>query len=136
MINITNEDNIDLMARTPDKFYDLSIVDPPYGLDKSSTHGRGKLKNRILNTGNIQRWDQAPSEAYFKELFRVSKNQIIWGGTISIYLQLDVCCVGTNANLGKIFNNGKWHGLALINQQDCLNLTTELVIKYTQLKNL
>lgn len=80
MITITNECNMVLMARTHDKFYDLSIVDPPYGLDKSSTSGSGKLKDRKLNTGNIKRWDEAPDSNYFKELFRVSKNVIIWGG--------------------------------------------------------
>ena len=75
--------NIDCMLgmqQYPDKHFNLAIVDPPYGLPKSSTHGRGKLKNRILNTGNIQTWDVAPDAAYFQELFRVSKNQIIWGG--------------------------------------------------------
>lgn len=68
------------MKQYPDKYFDLAVVDPPYGLKKSSTHGSGKLKNRILNNGNIQKWDIAPNEYYFKELFRVSKNQIIWGG--------------------------------------------------------
>lgn len=77
---VYNEDCMVGMAIYPDKHFDLAIVDPPYGLPKSSTHGRGKLKNRILNTGNIQTWDTAPDAAYFTELFRVSKNQIIWGG--------------------------------------------------------
>lgn len=73
-------DYMEYMKSIPDQFFELAIVDPPYGLDKKSTHGRGKLKNRCLNRGNIQRWDIRPSEEYFKELFRVSKNQIIWGG--------------------------------------------------------
>lgn len=80
MITITNECNKVLMSRFPDKYFELSIVDPPYGLDKSSTSGSGKLKDRKLNTGNIKRWDEAPDSNYFKELFRVSKNVIIWGG--------------------------------------------------------
>lgn len=63
----------------PDNYFDLAIVDPPYGLPKGSTHGRGKLKSRIINTGDMS-WDIAPDENYFKELFRISKNQIIWGG--------------------------------------------------------
>jgi site-specific DNA-methyltransferase (adenine-specific) len=71
---------MEYMKSISDKFFDLAIVDPPYGLDKKSTHGRGKLKNRCLNSGNIQRWDTRPSKEYFEELFRVSKNQIIWGG--------------------------------------------------------
>lgn len=79
-ITITNEDNMELMARYPDNYFDLAIVDPPYGMPKDATHGRGKLKNRILNTGGVDGWDIAPSKKYFDELFRVSKNQIIWGG--------------------------------------------------------
>ncbi|WP_298108021.1 DNA methyltransferase [uncultured Bacteroides sp.] len=71
---------MDYMKSVPDKFFDLAVVDPPYGLDKKSTHGRGKLKDRCLNRGNIQRWDIRPSQEYFNELFRVSKNQVIWGG--------------------------------------------------------
>lgn len=73
-------DCMEYMKDIPDKFFDLAVVDPPYGLDKSSTHGRGKLKDRCLNRGNIQKWDHKPDKEYFDELFRVSKNQIIWGG--------------------------------------------------------
>lgn len=73
-------DCMEYMRSIPDKFFELAIVDPPYGLDKKSTHGRGKLKNRCLNRGNIQRWDIRPTKEYFDELFRVSQNQIIWGG--------------------------------------------------------
>jgi site-specific DNA-methyltransferase (adenine-specific) len=72
----------------PDNFFDLAIVDPPYGLPKDSSNGRGKLKNRSFNKGNISRWDKAPNGKYFKELFRVSKNQIIWGGN---YFKLKPC---------------------------------------------
>ena len=58
----------------------LAVVDPPYGLPKDSANGRGKLKNRTFNRGNISRWDIPPEAAYFAELLRVSKNQVIWGG--------------------------------------------------------
>ena len=69
------------MARYPDKHFDLAICDPPYGLPKDSSNGRGKLKNRTFNMGGISdKWDIAPDKLYFNELFRVSKNQIIWGG--------------------------------------------------------
>lgn len=77
-IEITNEDNMDLMARYPDNHFELAIVDPPYGLDKSSMTGSGKLKKRIIQKNTD--WDIAPNKQYFDELFRVSKNQIIWGG--------------------------------------------------------
>ena len=70
---------MELMARYEDNYFDLAIVDPPYGLDKSSTNGAGKLKKRALNRLNTN-WDIAPNKDYFDELFRVSKNQIIWGG--------------------------------------------------------
>jgi len=78
-MNITNECNMDLMSRYEDNYFDLAIVDPPYELDKSSTSGAGKLKNRALNKLSTD-WDIAPSKEYFDELCRVSKNQIIWGG--------------------------------------------------------
>ena len=68
------------MKTIPDKFFDLAVVDPPYGLPKDSTHGRGKLKDRILNNGGLEQWDIAPGPEYFEELARVSENQIIWGG--------------------------------------------------------
>ena len=60
--------------------WDLAIVDPPYGMPKDSTHGRGKLKTRILNNGGVEKWDTAPDAKYFKELKNAATNQIIWGG--------------------------------------------------------
>ena len=77
-IYIENCDNMELMARYPDKWFDLAIVDPPYGIGASEmTMGNGK--NKKYNKG--KNWDNStPSELYFNELFRVSKNQIIWGG--------------------------------------------------------
>lgn len=83
---ISNEDNMELMSRYPDNYFELAIVDPPYGVEqitgKEFSHRRGKLKNRQFNKGNdkINIWDIRPTKEYFKELFRVSKNQIIWGG--------------------------------------------------------
>jgi site-specific DNA-methyltransferase (adenine-specific) len=77
-LEITNEDNMELMARYPDNYFELAIVDPPYQLDKSSMTGSGKLKNRIIQKNTD--WDVAPKKEYFNELFRVSQNQIIWGG--------------------------------------------------------
>jgi len=79
-IEITNEDNMVMMGRYPDKYFDLAIVDPPYGMPKSSAMGAGKLKNRIFKGMQKKGWDIAPDKEYFDELMRVSKNQIIWGG--------------------------------------------------------
>ena len=81
MIEYYNEDCMVGMARYPDKHFDLAIVDPPYGLPSDSSNGRGKLKNRVFNQGGIaDKWDIAPDNVYFNELFRVSNNQVIWGG--------------------------------------------------------
>lgn len=77
---VYNVDCLEYMKSLPDKYFDLCIADPPYGLDKKSTHGRGKLKNRIINKGNIQKWDVRPTEEVFAEMLRISKNQIVWGG--------------------------------------------------------
>jgi site-specific DNA-methyltransferase (adenine-specific) len=75
MLNITNEDNMQLMARYPDKYFDLAIVDPPYG---SSIMSKNK-KQRHKTTDTSYRNKSIPSPEYFKELERVSINSIIWG---------------------------------------------------------
>ena len=77
-ISLYNCDNMELMKQTPDNYFDLAIVDPPYGIGANKmTLGNGKKK--IYRGEND--WDsKIPNEEYFKELFRVSKNQIIWGG--------------------------------------------------------
>ena len=76
-MTITNEDNMELMARYPDKYFDLAIVDPPYGIGASmgiGLHSRKKFKK------SGKKWDdKTPSQLYFNELFRVSTNQIICG---------------------------------------------------------
>lgn len=75
MIEISNEDNMNLMARYPDNHFDLAIVDPPYGIDINSSGRLGHYG------GKGKKWDNdTPDESYFKELSRVSKSQIIWGG--------------------------------------------------------
>jgi site-specific DNA-methyltransferase (adenine-specific) len=72
-IEITNENNLDLMKRYSDKYFDLAIVAPPYGI--------GISKNPVRQMHKKKDWDnEIPSKQYFDELFRVSKNQIIWGG--------------------------------------------------------
>jgi site-specific DNA-methyltransferase (adenine-specific) len=77
MIKITNECNMELMARYEDNHFDLAIVDPPYGI--------GVTKNKRLNNNSNNDWDnEIPSAKYFAELKRVSKNQIIWGGNYFI----------------------------------------------------
>lgn len=76
---VHNEDCMLGMIRYPDKFFDLAIVDPPYGIgfdgQRISTSKHGGRKSH-----DFKGWDDnCPNENYFYELFRVSKNQIIWG---------------------------------------------------------
>jgi site-specific DNA-methyltransferase (adenine-specific) len=92
-LQITNEDNMELMARYEDNHFDLAIVDPPYGINHSqiagkqsgSKYGNAAAKKRDYQ---IKDWDsEIPNEQYFDELFRVSKNQIIWGANyMTMYL--------------------------------------------------
>lgn len=77
---VYNIDCMEYMKNIPDKFFNLAIVDPQYGIgeDGKSNHSRGKLAKAKQYTP--KHWDNEPmSPQYFKELFRVSKNQIIWG---------------------------------------------------------
>jgi site-specific DNA-methyltransferase (adenine-specific) len=73
-----NMDCVEGMKHYPDKYFDLAIVDPPYGIgDKFKGGKTGKMNfNEIVNKD----WDKVPPTEYFNELMRVSKNQIIWGG--------------------------------------------------------
>jgi site-specific DNA-methyltransferase (adenine-specific) len=72
-----NMDCMEGMKEFPDKYFELAIVDPPYGIG-ASTMKRG---NSVIKPDKTKQWDNAiPSDYYFEELRRVSKNQIIWGG--------------------------------------------------------
>jgi len=91
------------MKEFPSNFFDLAVVDPPYGGGATDTYLHGAIDGRFGNKGSmfekyrqikvartgaghnnydnkISEWDIAPSKEYFDELFRVSKEQIIWGG--------------------------------------------------------
>lgn len=77
-IKLLNEDCIEVMARYPDKYYDLAIVDPPYGIGVNMNAGR--KKDTRSKKRDIKKWDNiTPSIEYWNELFRVSKNQIVCG---------------------------------------------------------
>ena len=76
-----NIDCMEYMRQFPDKHFELAVVDPPYGEScnlkgGSSGSGTNGWSGKMLKANN---WNESPSEDYFKELFRVSKNQIIWG---------------------------------------------------------
>ena len=76
----TNEDCMDLMSRYPDKYFELAIVDPPYGININVSIGRRK-GDKKSNYHKFYGADSCiPDANYFTELKRVSLNQIIWGG--------------------------------------------------------
>ena len=79
MISLYNKDCMDAMKQMEDNQFDLAIVDPPYGIDVNKmTLGSGKYKSD-------KQWDSTtPPQLYFDELFRVTKNQIIWGANYMI----------------------------------------------------
>jgi len=133
---ITNEDNMKLMGRYEDNHFDLAIVDPPYGINMDG----GKIGGDNLGTAKNyikKNWDcSAPEKEYFQELFRVSKNQIIWGANHFISkIPFDSTCwvVWNKINTGNFadcelawtsFNtavrmfNFRWNGML---QQDMKN---------------
>ena len=77
MINLYNMDCMDAMAKMEDNQFDLAIVDPPYGIGVNSMNMGGRKTIRP----DKRTWDnEIPKNIYFKELCRVSRNQIIWGG--------------------------------------------------------
>ena len=77
---VYNEDCIEVMKRYPDKYFDIAVVDPPYGIGESSNDNKSRSKlGKSKDYGN-KNWDDfAPNMEYFIELKRVSKEQIIWG---------------------------------------------------------
>lgn len=122
-VQLLHGDCMELMRNTPDKYYDLAIVDPPYGINAPNmqmgsnpnrkdmtgnttaavrlkkdrlTRGGGALAGRILNSARIL-WDEKPDQLYFDELMRVSHNQIIWGGQL--------LCVASNAWHSRVGQN-------------------------------
>ena len=73
---VYNEDCIEVMKRYEDNYFDLAVVDPPYGLERFKKGG-----SHVNKHGSEKgQWNnEKPTKEYFNELFRVSKNQIIWG---------------------------------------------------------
>jgi site-specific DNA-methyltransferase (adenine-specific) len=78
-INLYNVDCMEFMRDLPDNAYDLAIVDPPYGIGEDG--GKRRTRKSHRTNGKKRGWDnKRPDIEYFKELGRVSANQIIWGG--------------------------------------------------------
>lgn len=79
------EDCIIGMKKYNDNHFDLAIVDPPYGLGNRLSDGGGKLKNTPMRLLYKEKnWDVLPTSEYWKELFRVSKNQVVFGANYFI----------------------------------------------------
>lgn len=84
-----NRDCMIAMKKFPDKFWDLAICDPPYGIGENAY--RHESRTKLAKTGNWgsfnKTWDTTcPDANYFNELFRISKNQIIWGANNMMHL--------------------------------------------------
>jgi len=85
MITLLNIDCMEYMKNVPDKYFDLAIVDPPYGISEEGGRNladrpTAKWKNPHSKIYKSFDDDNIPDKKYFNELFRISKNQIIWGG--------------------------------------------------------
>lgn len=78
---VYNIDCMEYMKDIPDNFFDLAIVDPPYGIkeDGSKNHTRSKMADSIDYAPYIGNDNKPPGADYFIELFRVSRDQVIWG---------------------------------------------------------
>jgi site-specific DNA-methyltransferase (adenine-specific) len=92
-IKLNNQDCLEAMRQMTDNQFDLAIVDPPYGIDLANMNmgaGKSKKSSKIENRKwKSKDWDkETPSDEYFNELLRVSKNRIIWGGN---YFNLPPC---------------------------------------------
>jgi site-specific DNA-methyltransferase (adenine-specific) len=93
-------DCIEGMKQYPDKWFDLAVVDPPYGIGAAKQIDLGNSNKKVKH--KTKDWDNAiPTAEYFSELFRVSKNQIIWGGNYFIeHLKNTRCFIVWNKENG------------------------------------
>ena len=93
-MEITNEDNMELMARYEDNHFDLAIVDPPYGIERfKKGFGDTRFKMDKRTDKNGIEWDTKPIQEYWIELFRVSKNQIVWGANNFVMPPSEYFCI-------------------------------------------
>jgi len=153
---ITNEDNMELMARYEDNYFDLAIVDPPYGINASKGVG---LHSRRKFAKADKEWDtKTPKQEYWNELFRVSKNQIVCGANYFIeylyssksficwvknnpapnFAQAEFLWTSTNVN-GKVYDSGKqiqheimWEGGSVHPTQKPVKLYEWLLMNYAK----
>lgn len=92
-------DCMDVMKEFPDKYFDLAIVDPPYGLLQLSVEENRNQNSKFRRSmskmvDSAKKWNGIkPSSEYFAELFRVSKNQIVWGANNFTLPESEYFCV-------------------------------------------
>ena len=105
--NVYNIDCMELMAQYPDKYFDLSVCDPPYGIGEDG--GKARTRGSKRTNGEKKGWDnERPNAEYFAELLRVSKNQIIWGGNyFANLLPASRCWLYWQKNMGGDFADGE-----------------------------
>ena len=134
-INFYNIDNIEFMKTKPDNYYDLAIVDPPYGIDadnknngkNSDTHEKTSLAK--INTYKKTNWDNSiPTNEYFEELKRVSKKQIIWGANF-FNLQGGMLYWHKNVTM-PTYSTGELAYLSWLNKIDFVEITWHGMLQY------
>lgn len=91
MIKMVHGDCMEIMKQYPDKYFQLACVDPPYGIERFQ-HGSIRF-DKSEKAKNGFDWDNPPDQLYFDELFRVSKNQIIWGANNFILPPSEYFCI-------------------------------------------
>jgi site-specific DNA-methyltransferase (adenine-specific) len=79
-LDLFHADCMDIMKQYPDKYFDLAIVDPPYGINVNISIGRRKGDKKSNYHKFFGNDSSIPDLDYFEQLFRISENQIIWGG--------------------------------------------------------
>lgn len=88
---VFNMDCIEGMKKYPDNYFELAIVDPPYGIARFGN--RVELTNRLCKDAKLNKWDVKPNQDYFDELFRISYNQIIWGANNFVLPPTEYFCI-------------------------------------------
>ena len=132
-INFFNCDNIEFMKTKPDNYYDLAIVDPPYGIDADVKNNTDKKQSKKSASKSKkygdQSWDSCiPTEEYFAELKRVSKKQIIWGANF-FNLQGGRLYWHKNVTM-PTYSTGELAYLSWLNKIDFVEITWHGMLQY------
>jgi len=100
-----NIDCMEGMKRYPDKYFELAIVDPPYGIGDFNIKTRLENGKRITTNALPVTWNnEQPPKEYFDELLRVSKNQIIWGANYYNCFTKGGCLVWHKGSIQELFS--------------------------------